>query len=134
EYLRELLKEGKTHEADKEIVERFSYKTITRSHQTMGDLYINFEGDKKIKDYRRSLSLDNAVVSVEYTADGNTYTEKVFASAADDVLVIELTTTAEEGMDLSLKLDRPEDHGHPTVSVSALPSGELSMKGTVTQY
>ncbi|RNL75252.1 glycoside hydrolase family 95 protein [Sinomicrobium pectinilyticum] len=134
EYLRELLKEGKTHEADKEIVERFSYKTITKSHQTMGDLYIDFEGDKNIKDYRRSLNLDNAVVSVEYTADGNTYTEKVFASAVDDVLVIELTTTAEKGMDLSLKLDRPEDHGHPTVSVSALPSGELSMKGTVTQY
>ncbi|MBC9798108.1 glycoside hydrolase family 95 protein [Sinomicrobium weinanense] len=134
EYLRKLVKEGKVHEADQEIVKRFSYKTMLKSHQTMGDLYIDFDKDKTTENYTRSLDLDSAVASVRYTADGNTYTEKVFASAADNVLVIELATTAGEGMDFSLRLDRPEDHGHPTVSVSNPAPDEISMKGTVTQY
>lgn len=134
EHLRKLVKEGKVHEADKEIVERFSYKTVLKSHQTMGDLYIDFDEDRKAENYIRSLDLDSAVTSVRYTADGNSYTEKVFASAADDVLVVELATTAEEGMNFKLSMDRPEDHEHPTVTVSNPSPKEISMKGTVTQY
>ena len=132
--IRQLLRDGKPHEADKLIVERFSYKSILRSHQTMGDLYIDFKKDRKIEGYRRSLDLDSALVSVHYVSGGNDYTEKVFASHPDDVLMIELATSAEEGMDLSLRLDRPEDHGHRTVTTSNPSGNEISMKGMVTQY
>lgn len=134
EHLRELVKEGKVHEADKEIVERFSYKTTLRSHQTMGDLYIDFDREKEAKNYIRSLDLDSAVASVRYTAGGNSYTEKVFTSEADEILAIELTTTAEDGMNFTLRMDRPEDHGHLTVTVTNPSRNEISMKGTVTQY
>src|SRR3546814_14005883 len=65
---------------------------------------------------------------------GDNYTEKVFASYPDDVLVVELATSAQEGMDLSLRLDRPEDHGHKTVTTTNPPDTEISMKGMVTQY
>ena len=134
EEIRELLKQGKKHEADSLIVERFSYKGIVRSHQTMGDLWIDFGEDRKIHDYTRSLDLQNALVKTEYSIEGEAYTEEVFASAEDDVLVIRLTTTASDGMDFRLSLSRPEDHGHPTVSVSNPSNTEISMKGMVTQY
>ena len=134
DHFRQLLKDGKPHEADAEYMNRFSYKTIVRSHQTMGDLYIDFKDEKKIENYKRSLSLDDALVSVDYTADGAKYSEKVFASKADDILAIQLSTTAEKGMDLDLKLDRPEDHGHRTVTTSNPSNSEIGMKGMVTQY
>ncbi|MCG2460730.1 glycoside hydrolase family 95 protein [Flavobacteriaceae bacterium F89] len=134
EEIRQLLKDGKPHEADKLIVEKFSYKSILRSHQTMGDLYIDFKKDKKVGDYKRALSLDDALVTTHYVSGGNNYTEKVFASYPDDVLVVELATTAPNGMDLSLRLDRPDDRGHETVTISNPSDSEISMKGMVTQY
>ena len=43
--------------ADKEIVERFSYKDVVRSHQTMGDLFIDFHDRGAVENYRRELDL-----------------------------------------------------------------------------
>ncbi|AWW33203.1 glycoside hydrolase family 95 protein [Echinicola strongylocentroti] len=132
--LRKLVKDGKVHQADKSIIDMFSYKGIVRSHQTMGDLYIDFGGEREIKNYSRKLSLDDALTTVSYQSGGEHFTEEVFASAVDDVLAIRLTTTDEAGMDFSLRLDRPEDTGHPTVQVNAPSDNELVMDGEVTQY
>ena len=132
--IRKLVKNGKAHKADKLIVEKFSYKSIKRSHQTMGNLFIDFIKDKKIENYKRSLDMDKALVKVSYTSDGNSYSEKVFSSAADDVMVVELSTSAKEGMNFNLQLSRPEDHKHKTVSVSNPANNEISMTGMVTQY
>ncbi|MCK5442382.1 MAG: glycoside hydrolase family 95 protein, partial [Maribacter sp.] len=132
--IKALLNQGKTQEVDSLIVEKFSYKTIVRSHQTMGDLYIDFHEDKTIEDYSRSLSLDDALVQVNYTSGGNTYTQKVFTSKPDDVLVIELTTTNPSGMDFSLKMNRPKDKGRPTAITNNPSVNEISMKGIVTQF
>ena len=132
--IREMLKDGKNHEVDKLIVDKFSYKTIKRSHQTMGDLYIDFQKGKKIENYKRSLSLDDALVSVNYSSEGDKFSEKVFSSAPDDVLVIELSTTSENGMNFSLKLDRPLDEGQATVKISNPSNKEIIMAGMATQH
>ena len=133
-HIRQLLREGKNHLADSLIVEKFSYGTIVRSHQTLGDLYIDFEKEKQVENYTRALNLNDALVNVEYTSGGNGYTQKVFASHPDDVLVIELATTAPDGMDISLRLDRPDDTGRKTVTVTNPSHDEIAMKGMVTQY
>lgn len=132
--IRALLKAGKNHLADSLIVARFSHKTILRSHQTMGDLYIDFEQVKKPENYRRSLSLDDAVAYMGYDSGSNAFSQKVFASHPDDVLVIQLEATDPKGMDFTLRMDRPEDSGKKTVTVANPTPKEISMKGTVTQY
>ncbi len=134
EEIRELIKNGKEHKADKFIIEKFSYKTVLRSHQTMGDLIIDFQKDKKFENYKRSLDLEKALVVVTYTSEGNKYNEKVFSSAEDDVLVIELSTSSKEGMNFNLQLSRPDDKGHPTAIISNPSNNEISMTGMVTQY
>ncbi|MCM4171549.1 glycoside hydrolase family 95 protein [Arenibacter sp. TNZ] len=134
EHFRALLREGKPHEVDAAYMDKFSYKTVIRSHQTMGDLFIDFKGDKDVEDYRRSLNLNDALIEVDYKSKGASYSEKVFSSKADDVMVIHLTTTAKEGMDFDLKLDRPEDHGHKTVTTTNPSDSEISMMGMVTQF
>ncbi|UJH90709.1 glycoside hydrolase family 95 protein [Antarcticibacterium sp. 1MA-6-2] len=133
-FLRQLIENGNIEQADNEIVERFSYKGIVRSHQTMGDLFIQFEDRGPIENYRRSLNLNTAEVVVNYTSGDADYNQKVLASAPDDVVIIELSTTSKKGMDLKLRLDRPKDEGHSTVTLSNPSSSEISMKGEVTQY
>lgn len=134
ETIRQLLKEGRHQEADSLIVAFFSYKSVVRSHQTMGDLFLDFKHRGQVNNYRRSLSLDSALARVSYTAGGYRVSEVVFASNPDDALVVRLQTDDPEGLNFDLRLNRPEDHGHPTVSVKKVSDSELQMLGTVTQW
>ncbi|WP_417362152.1 glycosyl hydrolase family 95 catalytic domain-containing protein [Galbibacter sp.] len=131
--LRALIDQGKVHQADKFIVEKFSHLEVTRSHQTAGDLFIDFKRDGVISDYYRGLDFDNAMATVSYKVDGAQFTEKIIASQPDDALIIQLETTAEKGLDFDIKLSRPLDQGTPTVSVEALHNDQLIMNGMVTQ-
>ena len=131
--IRSLLAAGKNHLVDSLIVAKFSYKTILRSHQTMGDLFIDYVGEKEVTDYRRSLSLDKAIAAVNYRSGDYQYSQRVFASQPDDVLIVELATTAPEGISCMLRLSRPADQGTKTVTVSNPSDHEISMAGMVTQ-
>ncbi|MBE7640058.1 glycoside hydrolase family 95 protein [Salegentibacter sp. BLCTC] len=133
DYIRQLILNGKTSKADNEIIERFSNKDIVKSHQTMGDLYLDFDHTGKVKDYRRSLSLNDALAEVSYTIDGEEYHRKIFATAADDAIIIQLSTTAQAGLNFNVNLDRPEDEGHKTVEVSNPGENQISMLGEITQ-
>ncbi|MEH6407020.1 MAG: glycoside hydrolase family 95 protein [Leeuwenhoekiella sp.] len=131
--IREFINSGQVHLADSLIVERFSHKGVTLSHQTMGDLFINYENDS-VSDYKRSLDLENAVTTTIFTKNGYQVTQQVFASAPDDVLVVHIETTNPAGIDFDLNLSRPKDHDHPTVNVLAKNQNTLTMRGMVTQY
>lgn len=131
--LRALIDQGKVHEADKFIVDKFSHLEVTRSHQTAGDLFIDFKREGTVTDYRRGLDFDNAIASVSYKVDGEQFTEKIIASKPDDALVILLETTDENGLNFDIKLSRPMDKGIPTVVVNTHNNDELIMDGMVTQ-
>src|SRR5699024_3630988 len=90
--LRSLIDQGTVHQADKCIVDKFSHLEVTRSHQTAGDLFIDFKRDGEITDYRRGLDFDNALATVSYKVDGAQFTEKIIASKPDDALIIQLET------------------------------------------
>lgn len=131
-YIRQLLKEGQYHKADEEIVTRFSNKGVVRSHQTMGDLYIDFS-TKKVANYYRELDIETAVATTSYNSEGYNYTQEVFASAPHNVLIIRYTTTNPKGMDATLRMNRPKDEGFNTVQVSSPAPNQIQMKGMVTQ-
>ncbi len=134
EYIRKLILEGKTSTADKEIVKRFSNKDILKSHQTMGDLYLNFDTPGQVENYKRSLSLNNALAEISYTIEDESYERKIFSTAADDAIVVHLSTKASNGLNFSINLDRPEDEGYKTVEVSTPAKNQIAMLGEVTQY
>jgi len=133
EEIRNLIRTGNVHLADSLLVERFSYKWVARSHQTMGDLFIDFE-EKEVENYNRKLNLSQAFVSTSYKVDGYQVSQKVFSSAADDVLVIKISTTNPDGLNYDLKLSRPDDNGHKTVDVTTPSNNTIKMTGMVTQY
>lgn len=134
ERYRKLMNEGEISKADKDYMDTFSYGSVTRSHQTMGDLFIDFENNGKVTNYKRSLCLKDALINVDYNIKGDEYSEKIFASNPDDVIAIKLTTTAKKGMSFKLRLERLEDHGRVTATSSNPSNSEISMKGMVTQY
>ncbi|TVP45317.1 MAG: glycoside hydrolase family 95 protein [Mongoliibacter sp.] len=131
-YIRELLVKGENKKADSLLVALFSRKSITRSHQTMGDLWLDFD-HQNITDYRRSLDLENAVSSVSYSHDGHAFEQKVFTTNPDQAIIIQITTAHPDGLNGKIRLDRPLDEGFPTATTQAVAANILQMDGEVTQ-
>jgi len=131
EEIRSLLFLGEIQKVDYLLVEKFSNKTLIRSHQTLGDLFINFNHDS-ITDYKRSLNLNKAIAETHYKTDGYPVSQSVFASAADQVIVIAIKSAHPKGLNGTLTLQRPQDEGIPTVT-SYITEGDLIMEGEITQ-
>jgi len=85
-----LMKEGKYAEAQSMV----SQNWLGRNHQCyqpLGDLYLDFQHEGAVTDYKRTLDLETAVAKVEYKAAGTTYTREYFASYPGRIIVIKLT-------------------------------------------
>ena len=67
---------------------RTSKNGTSFAYQTIGSLCMKFAGQDFPQRYRRSLSLEDAVVRTEYCVDGVTFSREAFASLADDVIVV----------------------------------------------
>jgi len=130
--IRELLFEGKNKEADSLLVAKFSNKGILRSHQTLGELTIGFNHEN-ISDYQRELNISNATSTTTYKSNGYFITEKVFVTNPHKAIIVEFTSNAPDGLNGKVNLSRPDDNGHPTVSVSTTEDNLLLMTGEVTQ-
>jgi hypothetical protein len=61
------------------------------SYQPLGELRLNWDTPAEIRHYRRDLNLDQGVATTRYEADGVAYTREVFASRANDVIVIHIS-------------------------------------------
>ena len=67
--------------------------TTTRgAYQKFGDVWIHFDGQEDVREYRRELSLDEAIGKVSYTSAGTHYLREYFASRPDEVIVLRLST------------------------------------------
>lgn len=130
--IRALLFEGNMEEADSLFVDKFSRKIIIRSHQTLGDLFIDFD-QQNISNYRRELNISNAVSKISYKSNGKPITEEIFVSNPHKAIIIELTSEAPEGLNAKIRLSRPNDNGFKTAKVATSEDNVLMMQGEVTQ-
>lgn len=76
---RALALEGKLHEAQEEIETNFQ-NTWSQAYMPVGDLEIELFKKGRSKDYKRTLDLENAVSTVEFTSGGVKYKREYFAS------------------------------------------------------
>ena len=75
------------------------------AYQNMGDLFFEFDTPETCTNYRRELSLDDAIGRVSYTIDGVDYLREYFASNPDSVIVVRLTTPGHKGkLNFSLRM------------------------------
>ncbi len=131
EQIRSLLFKGNHKAADEMFVEKFSRKTVVRSHQTLGDLFLKFN-HKNITDYKRDLNLTKAIARVSYKTNGYQITQKMFISNPRQGFIIEISSDHPEGLHGIIALKRPYDEGVPTVRVKA-KNNSLIMNGEITQ-
>jgi alpha-L-fucosidase 2 len=91
---RKLFFEGKYAEGESLISHELLPKAVEpRSYQPLGDLNIKVAEVGEITNYHRELNLDTAIATTRYEVGGVTWTREVFASGADDVLVVRLSAS-----------------------------------------
>ncbi len=105
--LRKLFFEGKLSEGNCIAGDNLhGNQTSFGTHLPIGDLKMQFiypEG--KVTDYRRSLSLDEAVSSVSFNSGGVNYKREYFATNPDNVLVLRLTADKQKSITMNMGLD-----------------------------
>lgn len=130
--IRQALFDGKHAEADRLFVEKFSNKEVKRSHQTLGDLFVEFN-HSNISNYHRELDLRTAIAKMAYQTDNAKVTQEAFVSHPHQVMVVHYTTDAAEGLSGRIRLTRPGDEGFPTAVTRSVGNDQLVMQGEVTQ-
>lgn len=83
---------------------QFNEKTLWKgstssrgAYQSFGDLYIDFPEHDEVTNYRRELSLDNAIGKVSYDIDDVRYVREYFASSPDSMIIIRISTPKKKG-------------------------------------
>ena len=103
-----------------------------RSYQPVGDVIITYAGvetkrrDGATPDYQRKLDLETGIASSSFVLDGIRYTQEVFASAVNDIIVIRIKAAQAGKLTLKLALNRKQD---ATVSVTG--TNEITMQGQI---
>ena len=120
--IRNLLFEGKNAEAQALMYERFlPRKDVSDArygtYQTLGALDIDYDFpvndgcglDLQPVEYIRELIMDEGVARSSFIVDGIRYSKEFFASRADDVMVLRLTSSEKGGLSFKAVLSRQED-------------------------
>lgn len=84
---------------------------IDNSYRTLGDIHIDFNhvDTTAYSHYRRELDLRRGIATVSYETTDGTYEYRIFSSAPDDVMVLHLSTNADQGFrNTTISLTRSE--------------------------
>jgi len=130
--IRQLLWDGKQAEAEAlALMEFMSVPIRQKAYQAFGDLLLDFSGidDTAVANYRRSLDLDTAVASTEFTANGVTYRREIFCSHPANLLVMRLTASKPGSLNFTAALKSAHDGS----KYEFLGDGDLVMRGGVEE-
>ena len=118
---RELLFQNKIVEGNAVLAGRFSQ---TSAYQTFGDLVVNHAlSEGETTDYRRLLSIDDAVARMSFMRGGVKFARETFASFTDGVVIYRVTADRPGAVSLEASVDSPRK-----VSCTA-EGGELVVRG-----
>ncbi|MCS3799531.1 glycoside hydrolase N-terminal domain-containing protein [Niastella sp. OAS944] len=98
---------------------------FTESYMPMGDLIIKQQfRDTAVTGYERSLDIQNARCNTSYMAGGEFFTRTVYASAPDQVIIIQIKAITAGSLNLKVGARSPLMY-----TLSAAANNELVMKG-----
>src|SRR5690606_24588632 len=128
--VRDLLFEGKNKEAQAladATFPRNAPKDLNYGmpYQTVGNLFLNFEGHEKVENYSRNLDIQRAVGEVKYDLNGVHFSRKYFVSYPDQVMIVHLTASKPGSISFNLNMDSPQKQHQ----ISA-ENGVLQLSGT----
>ncbi|MFC7338856.1 glycoside hydrolase N-terminal domain-containing protein [Haloferula chungangensis] len=124
---REMIFDGKYRGAEGLIKNKFLSAPPpldTHTYQMLGDLELTFPTADEVMNYRRDLSLDEAVARVRYEVDGVGYLREIFSSPVDQTIVVRISSDQPGKVDFTAALHRQH---HSTVKI--VGSDGLFMSG-----
>ncbi|MBQ9118652.1 MAG: glycoside hydrolase family 95 protein [Lachnospiraceae bacterium] len=106
--IREYIKNGQIPEAEDLIVNALSGTPQgQRPYQTLGDVHLYFGRlNGEVTEYKRELELANALHTVTFKHNGYQHKREIFASGADDCIIMHFVTEDPSGMDMAPLLMR----------------------------
>ncbi len=103
ERAKELVKEGKLYEAQKELENNFC-TCWSQAYLPLGDLYLDFGiSAKKISDYKRELDLENSVLNCVYKKGSAKFKKEAFISHPARAFVYKISSDKPFAFNLQLK-------------------------------
>jgi alpha-L-fucosidase 2 len=99
--VRRLIFEGKENQAAKLIDRHFVKGPHGMRFLPLGSVKLKLE-HKDVSNYRRELNLGNAIAMTTYTSDGVKYERTVFASQADNVIVVQLKASKKNKLEFDI--------------------------------
>ena len=99
--VRQLIFEGKEFEASKLIDKHFIPGPHGMRYLPLGSLKLAF-GHKNVQKYERALNLGDATATTSYICNGVKYERTVFASQADNVIVVQLKASKKGALSFDL--------------------------------
>ena len=99
--VRRLIFEGKEYQASKLIDKHFVKGPHGMRFLPLGSIKLKLD-HKDVSNYRRELSLCNAVATTTYTCDGVKYERTVFASQADNVIIVQLKASKKKKLEFDV--------------------------------
>lgn len=109
--VRDLLFEEKISQAEEIVHDAFCGTPINQRHyMPLGDLIIDQRGLGDIEKFQRSLDLETAVASVNFTTNGINYCREVIASYPDNVMAINIKADKKGSINLRIHIDGRDDY------------------------
>jgi len=99
--VRRLIFEGKEKEAEKIMDQHFLPGPHGMRFLPMGSVKLKM-GHKDVTNYERALNLGDATATTSYTCDGVKYERTVFASQADNVIIVRLKASKKEELEFDV--------------------------------
>lgn len=127
--VRQLIFEGKYEEAHNLTNEKIISKRHGAPYQLAGNLYLNFQNHQDFSEYYRELDIEKAVSTIRYKANGVKYQREIFASHADQTIIIRLTADKANQISFKAALDCILDY-----KVSTQNNSELILDGVSGDY
>lgn len=135
--IRQLIFDGKYPEAQIMAGEKILSKNgFGMPYQTVGSLFLDFEGHESYTDFRRELDIDKAVATTTYTIDGVDYKREVFTSFADQLLIVRLSASQPGKLTFTAALSCPQavelaTHGKDRMSLEGTTKGDDFTQGAI---
>ena len=100
--VRRLIFEGKEYQASKLIDQHFVKGPHGMRFLPLGSLELKL-GHKEVSNYHRELNLGNALATTSYIYNGVKYERTVFASQADNVIIMQLKASKKKKLEFDVK-------------------------------
>ena len=127
--LRKLIFEGKFEEAQAIAdIKMFPKKNSGMVYQTVGDLFLDFNGHDKATNYYRDLNIEKAVATVTYDLNGVKYKREIFSSFVDQVMIVRLTASKPGKISFTAAMVSPQK------SEQKISNGKLILSGVTSDH